>query len=110
MASHDSQTDFTRLPIVTLVSCDSHGIDYVVSQTKGNHFRDCHPLSFIKKSIEVNMNHLSSFTVQQNVLQVSVSQTNDVANHRHDCIGTNEVVSRDMPFTCVLKVLHEPGI
>ena len=53
--------------------------------------------TFVEQTVEIDMNGFTGTCIEKNVLAVSIAQTHDVANHRHDRRRANEIHSTDVP-------------
>lgn len=85
-----------------LYPCDTQSRLDILSHPEWHFFRHPQSLALLKTHVVVNVNDLASGQVNQYVVEVTVTQADDVANHGHDGGGAGVSLRHLPPFawTC----------
>ena len=63
-----------------------------------------------KEAIKVHVHAVTAGAIDQNVLTVPVTQTHDVAHHRHDCTAARKLCPRSQPLARLDKLAQKPSM
>lgn len=69
-------------------SCESQSCLNILCHPKGHSLRNSKTLSLLKTDVVVDMHHLACGKLYQEVVKVTIPQSNDVTNHTHDRSGS----------------------
>ena len=87
----------TRNPVGTLYPQRTETVHNVVGQPKRNNLRHSVGFADVEQAVHINVEGLTGGCVHIDVFQVSVAQSEDVADDRHDGRGARESQSGHKP-------------
>jgi len=80
----------------------------LVGETERNALRRLKGEALPKETVEINVDEVSRLLVEEDVLSVTIAETDDVADHRHDGSGSSVVQARLEPRRRVPEGLEKP--
>ena len=104
----DAQNDLTRLLEDAFLLENAERVHYITCKAEGHDFRDLELGTFFEDAVKVHMRHFASVLVDEDVVAVSVSETDYVANHRPYSRRFDKIVPGFVPYFGAGIVVCEP--
>jgi hypothetical protein len=82
--AHDVQSDVAASAEDSLDTSETKGVANVASETKGDRFRNREFEAFFKADVVIDVHELSCLLIEKDVVEMTVSQADDVPDDRHD--------------------------
>lgn len=106
--SHHSHNNFRTLLENAFLFENTESVHDVSGESERNDFRDFQLCTFFENAVEIHVSHLTCVLMNQDIVSVTITESNYVADDRPNRCCFNEIYAGFVPKVWTGEMLSEP--